>query len=569
MVVTANLCDMEAGKISIKMKIVCMLFACILLLNLGSAYAQENKTTTNLTQNINSPETPDRATDVNSSCILEEPVPKTNYAGDEGLNKSNAAAGPSTLNGADIEDAAVRLDDFIKTNERLPAYITVGGEQLNPATFLQLLTAYLTDKTLEPRIVGLPTNSTGTNLKGSIVLEDYIELAEKVYSFIELNSRAPNFATFNNQQIKFESLTWLFARAISFKAANQRLPNYVNLENLNKIKTLPLSDDPTNSNNNSETSQIGEGGENSSGAADDPNISMYEVLSAAKRLKDFIESNKRLPSYVTVSDQNLGVAQFLELMLKVIIQINSGQTSPLIPRTVTEAPNPSGSGTGQITKSEYIQLTNKILNFITAYARAPNYVTTSIGSISYPNIVYAMSRILTFYNDNNRLPSYVTVKEFSGQSSNNELGQYLVATANCQVNDPSIQSLAAQLTAGLTGEWDKARAVFNWVRDNIDYSFYYNTRYGAVGTLKYKTGNCCDHAHLVVALARAAGLPARYVHGICTFSSGTYGHVWAQIYVNGKWYNADATSTRNSLGVVNSWNTATATILGVYASLPF
>ncbi|MDD3455098.1 MAG: transglutaminase family protein, partial [Methanobacteriales archaeon] len=94
-------------------------------------------------------------------------------------------------------------------------------------------------------------------------------------------------------------------------------------------------------------------------------------------------------------------------------------------------------------------------------------------------------------------------------------------------------------------------------------------RYGAVGTLKYRTANCCDHAHLVVALARAAGLPARYVHGICTFSSGTYGHVWAELYVDGKWYSADATSSRNSLGVINSWNTATATILGTYASLPF
>ncbi|MBC7118702.1 MAG: hypothetical protein H5T38_07100, partial [Methanobacteriaceae archaeon] len=467
MVVRKNLYDMEAGKISIKIKIVCMLFACILLLNLGSAYAQENKTTTNLTQNINSPETPDHATDTNSLCIPEEPVPKTNYTIDEGSNKSKAAAGPSTLNGADIEDAAVRLDNFIKTNERLPAYITVGGEQLNSAEFLQLLTAYLTGRALEPTIVKLPTNSTGTSLRGSILLKDYIKLAEKVYNFIELNSRAPNFAKFNNQQIKFESLTWLFARAISFKAANQRLPNYVNLENLNKIKTLPLSDDPTNSNGNSEASQISESSENSSVTAENSSINTSEILSAAKRLKSFIENNKRLPNYVTVSDQDLGVAQFLELMLKVLIQINSGQTSPLIPRTVTEAPNPSGPATGQITKSEYIQVANKILNFITAYDRAPNHATTSIGSVSYPKIVYAMSKILTFYNENNRLPNYVTITELSGQTSNSGLGQYLVATANCQVNDPSIRSLAAQLTAGLTSEWDKAKAVFNWVRDKI------------------------------------------------------------------------------------------------------
>ncbi|RAO78597.1 transglutaminase, partial [Methanothermobacter tenebrarum] len=37
----------------------------------------------------------------------------------------------------------------------------------------------------------------------------------------------------------------------------------------------------------------------------------------------------------------------------------------------------------------------------------------------------------------------------------------------------------------------------------------------------------------------------------------------------GKWYSADATSSRNSLGVINNWNTATGKILGTYASLPF
>lgn len=106
------------------------------------------------------------------------------------------------------------------------------------------------------------------------------------------------------------------------------------------------------------------------------------------------------------------------------------------------------------------------------------------------------------------------------------------------------------------------------MRDHIDYSFYYNTRYGATGTLKTRTGNCVDITHLLVALSRAAGIQARYVHAKCTFLSGnTYGHVWAQLYVNGKWVNADASSNLNSLGVIKNWKSAT--IKGYYAGLPF
>ncbi|MCE5213726.1 MAG: transglutaminase family protein, partial [Methanobacterium sp.] len=83
------------------------------------------------------------------------------------------------------------------------------------------------------------------------------------------------------------------------------------------------------------------------------------------------------------------------------------------------------------------------------------------------------------------------------------------------------------------------------------------------------TANCCDTTNLLVALTRAAGIPARYEHGECTFSDGVFGHVWAQVYVNGNWYRADAISDRNSFGVINNWDTSNWTLIGIYAELPF
>ena len=68
----------------------------------------------------------------------------------------------------------------------------------------------------------------------------------------------------------------------------------------------------------------------------------------------------------------------------------------------------------------------------------------------------------------------------------------------------------------------------------------------------------------------AAGIPAKYEHVYAQFSSGNwYGHVIALVYVNGVWYKADGTSSRNYFGVVNNWNTKTATLKGIYRSLPF
>ena len=150
------------------------------------------------------------------------------------------------------------------------------------------------------------------------------------------------------------------------------------------------------------------------------------------------------------------------------------------------------------------------------------------------------------------------------------LRQYLLATANCQSNNSKIIALAKIITRGSTSQYTSAAKIFNWVRDNINYSFYYNTKKGALGTLSSRSANCADTAHLMIALERAAGIPARYEHINAQFSSGNwYGHVVAQVYVNGKWYYADGTSFRNSFGVVRNWNTGTFKLLGVYASLPF
>ncbi|WP_424356286.1 transglutaminase-like domain-containing protein [Methanobacterium sp. MBAC-LM] len=116
-------------------------------------------------------------------------------------------------------------------------------------------------------------------------------------------------------------------------------------------------------------------------------------------------------------------------------------------------------------------------------------------------------------------------------------------------NSSSIKALAYSLTRGTSSQYQKGARIFNWVRNNLRYSFYYNTRLGAAGALKYRKGNCADTSHLVVALARSAGLQAKYGHGKVRFSSGRiYGHVWAIIKANGRWYTADASSNRNSFG---------------------
>lgn len=150
------------------------------------------------------------------------------------------------------------------------------------------------------------------------------------------------------------------------------------------------------------------------------------------------------------------------------------------------------------------------------------------------------------------------------------LKAYLKSSSHCKVGNAKIKALVKSLTKGLTNKVDKAKAIFNYVRDTLGYSLYYNTKYGAVGTLKNKKGNCVDHSHLLVSMYRTAGFKARYVHGVCHFKSGnTYGHVWVQVLIGKTWVCADATSYDNELGRISDWNTNSYKIHAKYRSLPF
>jgi len=308
-----------------------------------------------------------------------------------------------------------------------------------------------------------------------------------------------------------------------------------------------------------------------------------QITDAAALVQTFVQTNNRLPSYVTIVNTQVTMPEFLQLLVNDLLNYNSKINTPVTLKTVQNTTNPAETlKTGDILKSEYLSLAKSIETTVSSTGKAPSYITTSLGKISYENLVYTFSKILNFEGTNNRLPNYVSVEPWSTVTKNSASSEgsssttipasllpYLQPTTNAQSNNPTIIALANKITAGLTTPYSKAVAIFDWVRDNITYSFYYNTKYGAVGTLSAGTGNCCDHSNLVVALARAAGIPARYQQGYCDFSDGWYGHVWAQLYVNGQWYYADTISTANTFGTITNWNLNTYTLEGTYITLPF
>ena len=318
-------------------------------------------------------------------------------------------------------------------------------------------------------------------------------------------------------------------------------------------------------------------------------ISINNILTASVNLKNYYANYNKLPNTVTAGGVSFTLPEFLYLMSQAINQLGNSNNKDIDIIYGVKAPtSPSGDtiNSKQLTKANYIKVAKNVANYIINHNSAPNYASSAVGKIIYSELVDAFSRVLAFYkNNDNYMPNYVviTYPSSGGGSSSSQSGTglnerntvadlsiYLKSITNCPINNAAIKRVVDSLTSGLTTDLAKATAIYNYVRDTISYSFYYDTKYGAAGTLSAKKGNCVDHSHLLIAMFRTAKLPARYVHGTCTFSSGsTYGHVWAQVLVNGKWVVADATSSRNSLGNIVNWNTKSFSLKGIYSGIQF
>jgi transglutaminase-like putative cysteine protease len=118
--------------------------------------------------------------------------------------------------------------------------------------------------------------------------------------------------------------------------------------------------------------------------------------------------------------------------------------------------------------------------------------------------------------------------------------EYLKPADKIESDAPQIVAKAKELATGKKGREDVVRALTawtaDWLRDTVDDAG------GALASFTARTGNCQTHARLYTALARAAGIPTRFVSGLVhQEGKGFLYHSWAESLVDGRWVSVDPT----------------------------
>jgi len=215
--------------------------------------------------------------------------------------------------------------------------------------------------------------------------------------------------------------------------------------------------------------------------------------------------------YVTVSNTNFNLTK-LEIYMPGAVSWDSQAvtTSSFYPPLTSQTLDPSG---------------NRVLYWKTTAAPAPGQ-SMDFGQL-FTLTVYAVEAQV--------IPSDVLPYDTGSALYQ----QYTRSEYRLEASDALIIQAAQDAVGSETNPYLKAKQIFQYVAEHLHYEFNDGLQ-GARLTLQLGSGECGDYASVFVAMARAAGIPARPVVGYHAQSGEQY-HVWAEFYLQGiGWVPADA-----------------------------
>ena len=118
--------------------------------------------------------------------------------------------------------------------------------------------------------------------------------------------------------------------------------------------------------------------------------------------------------------------------------------------------------------------------------------------------------------------------------------EFLGASAYIQTDAPAIHAKAEEILDGEVNSWRAAEKLCEWVYTAITDKKMSGGFGSSLTVLETRSGDCTEHTVLFIALARAAGIPARICSGITFARDAFYYHFWPEVYV-GRWVQMDPT----------------------------
>jgi hypothetical protein len=136
------------------------------------------------------------------------------------------------------------------------------------------------------------------------------------------------------------------------------------------------------------------------------------------------------------------------------------------------------------------------------------------------------------------VPDAQTLADEASAARDATLAPYLAPSPFIESDDPGIVAAAREAVGDERDATAAARRLVAWVNEYVRKEPSL-TIPSAREVLQSRRGDCNEHAVLLTALARAAGIPARMVAGAMLVENAFFYHAWTELWL-GRWISADA-----------------------------
>ena len=137
------------------------------------------------------------------------------------------------------------------------------------------------------------------------------------------------------------------------------------------------------------------------------------------------------------------------------------------------------------------------------------------------------------YDCTENVQKTATASTATTATATSEAGQAFINKYN--INSKIVKQ-AQSIVGSAKTDKAKAKAIWKWMHDHIQYVRYECTKKGALGTLNARAGNCADQTHLYMSMAGSVGLTVRCNH--------INGHFFPETKLNGSWFATDTVTRR-------------------------
>ncbi|MBQ9833308.1 MAG: hypothetical protein IJO48_06215, partial [Clostridia bacterium] len=315
------------------------------------------------------------------------------------ISTASTADGITHLN---FLNASSRYEKFVTSTDCAPNYVTAGNQRLNSSEYLYLAADAIMDiadgnsidVTYKSVSNVLDRNAREELTAGDMLRSEYIALAEAAIAAVDENNSVPVCFGTTLGAISPKNVAYVFAKVLQYYRNNKTLPASVAVGEWAGADYKAPETAPALVGTISAT------------------VRASRFLSAATRIKAYVDAKKELPASTEIDGQTLTMAQFLATAVDVYL---SGKTQGDITVRFANAPSSSvddlGDMGGIVDKAEFDSMVAVMDEAITT--QVPASVEFTNFTLGYKTLVYIMADALAQINISGTLTEGVEIKSWA------------------------------------------------------------------------------------------------------------------------------------------------------------